>query len=223
MRNLIQSNGDIHPCIAFDLEVVSHDKTDEYIDKYKEFKAPSNYKSDEAIRKYIEEAKYKERERAALHVPTQKIWVACVEDVLTGSRENFNSLDERDVIVGLFEYLNEFTDHVLVGFNSRGYDLPCLYGAALRLDITVPLQLRHPGLHADIIDDFYHCKVRLNDLAWLVGREKLMNGADVGQEYMSHVMNQDDDALHRVISYCSDDTNLVAEYIRRVYGVNIPF
>ena len=223
MRQLIQNNGDIYPCIAFDLEVVSSDNTDEYIDKYKEFRAPSNYKTDAAIKKYIEEAKYKERERAALHVPTQKVWIACVEDVLTGKKEHFYSLVEKEVIAGLFEYLKEFEDHVLVGFNSRGYDLPCLYGAALRHDINVPLQLRHSGLHADIIDDFYHCKVKLNDLAWLTGREKLMSGADVGQEYMSYVISHNVDALRRVIGYCEDDTNIVAEYIRRVYGVNIPF
>lgn len=223
MRQLIKSNGDIHPCIAFDLEVVSSDRTDEYIDKYKEFRAPSNYKTDAAIKKYIEEAKYKERERAALHVPTQKIWVACVEDILTGKKESFYSMEEKEVVQGFFEYLDEFTDHVLVGFNSKSYDLSCLYGAAVRLDIKVPLQLRQPGLHADIIDDFYHTKIKLNDIAWLMGKEKLMTGADVGQEYMSYVISQNLDALRRVVEYCTDDTNLVAEYVRRVYGVNIPF
>ena len=40
---------------------------------------------------------------------------------------------------------------------------------------------------------------------------------------MSYVISHNVDALRRVIGYCEDDTNIVAEYIRRVYGVNIPF
>jgi DNA polymerase elongation subunit (family B) len=219
MRNLIQSNGNIHPCIAFDLEVVGSDRTDEYIDNYKNFKAPSNYKSDTAIQKFIVESKYKERQRAALHIPTQKIWVACIEDVLMKKQEHFTSISEKQIITELFEYLNEFPDHILVGFNSKGYDIPCLFGAALRHNVKIPIQLRHTSLQADILDDFYHNKIKLNDIAFLLNRQKLMSGTDVGQEYMEYIMNGNESSLERIIEYCADDTNIVAEYIRHVYGV----
>lgn len=212
----------LKPCLAFDLEVVGNERTDKYIDTYKEFKAPANYKNKEAIDSYIANAKAKEKLRAALHPPTQQIWVACFEVIQTGYKKSFESKNEYDLVNDIFDYLESKHDHVLFGFNSRSYDVPCLFAAALRHNIAVPRQLRHQSYQSDILDDFYHNKIRLMDIAWMLGREKLMDGGDVGQAYIDYMMGNDN-AKNQVIKYCIDDTNICAEYVRRVYHNRIPF
>lgn len=217
MRNIVNSDGELSDCIAFDIEVVPAENTDEYIDRYKEFKAPSNYKSDDAIEKYIANAKIKERSRAALHPPTQKIWVICAEIVKSGEKHVFESLDEASLLVAFYLFLASHSKHVLFGFNSRSYDVPALINASLRHNIQLPKILKNPGNQSDILDDFYHTKIKLNDLAFVLNRSKLMSGEDVGQKYMMYCMG-DDSARDSIVEYCQDDVNLCAEYVRRVYG-----
>lgn len=226
MRNLLQENGNVKQCIAFDIETVMSDNTDMYIDKFKTFKAPSNYKSKDAIENYIENAKGKERAKAALYIPTQRVWVICAEVVKTRDKVSFSDTDERKVIRHFFEFLESYEDHVLFGFNSRGFDFPALYAASCRNEIGVPPQLRSTSLMSDVLDDFYHVKVKLQDIAFLMGKEKTMSGADVGQAYLSYIIDGNVSALESVIEYCHCDVDICAEYVRRAYFTledKIPF
>lgn len=222
MRNLLSDSGQLKRCIAFDIETVNSDTTDKYIDSFRTFEAPSNYKTEEAIANYIKKAKARERAKAALYIPTQVIWVITAEDVHTGKTYRFSEVDERQVIRKFFSFLDAYEDHVIFGFNSRGFDIPALYGAACRNELQVPKQLRHPNLMSDVLDDFYHVKVKLNDIAWLMGRSKLMSGADVGDKYIDYMINGNQSALDEILSYCAEDSHICAEYARRVYGVPDP-
>ena len=51
----------IERLIAFDIETRAHERTDEYLDKFKDYTAPSNYKNKEVIDNYIAKAKAKDR------------------------------------------------------------------------------------------------------------------------------------------------------------------
>ena len=217
MRNILDSAGKLASCIAYDIETRSDDRTDEYLDKYKQYEAPSNYKNQEVIDKYIKNAKDKDRAKAPLYIPTQNVWVICAEHVGTGERVSFESRDEREVVRHFFNYLHDYDDSVIFGFNTATFDVPCLYGAALRHGLSVPKQLRHPNLQSDILQDFYHAKVRLNDLAFCIGESKLMDGGSVEQAWLSYVMSNDLPARDKIVEYCTHDTYLCAEYVRRVY------
>lgn len=204
--------------IAFDIETRAHENTDEYLDKYKEYKAPSNYKNQDAIDGYISKAKAKDRDKAALYIPTQRIWVICLEHIDTNERIQFESKDERVVVEEFFEYLDSYPNHSLFGFNSRGFDFPVLYGAALRTSTLVPVQLKDRNLQLDILDDFYHTKIKLQDLAHVMQSSKTMEGSEVGQSWLSYALEGNTKARDEVIHYCVQDTHLCAEYVRRVYG-----
>ena len=217
MRNILNNAGQVTSCIAYDIETRSDDRTDEYLDKYKHYDAPSNYKKQEAIDNYKEKAKAKDRGKAALYVPTQNVWVICTEHVGTGEQMQFEDKEEHKVLIKFFEYLEYYSDSVIFGFNTASFDVPCLYGAALRHSIPVPPQLRHPNLQSDILQDFYHTKLHLQDLAFCLGTSKLMDGGSVEQAWLSYIISNDTPARDKVVEYCTHDTHLCAEYVRRVY------
>ena len=219
MRNLIKSSGSIKSSIAFDIETRAHEDTDTYLDQYRTYEAPSNYRKQEAIDSYKEKARAKDRERAAIYVPTQRAWVICAEHVDTGEKVAFEHKNEKVVIEEFFEYLDSYPDHVIFGFNSRSFDVPCLYGAALRTCTPVPNQLRYPEYQSDVLDDFYHNKIRLQDLAHLMGMSKTMDGGEVGQSWLAYALENNRDERDRVVDYCHQDVHLCAEYVRRVYCV----
>ena len=139
--------------------------------------------------------------------------------MVSGERVQFEDKEEQHVIEQFFEYLDMYDNHTIFGFNSRSFDVPVLYGAALRNAVPVPAQLRDRNLQADILDDFYHTKIKLQDLAHCIGDSKTMDGSEVGQEWIRYTLEGDIAARDKVINYCHQDTHLCAEYVRRVYKI----
>jgi uncharacterized protein YprB with RNaseH-like and TPR domain len=126
-------------------------------------------------------------------------------------------MDEKDVIENLYDYLYDYKDHVLFGFNTRSFDFPCLIGASLRHSIPLPQQLLLSHLQSDILDDFYHTKIKLNDIAFTMGMAKTMDGGDVAQAYLSYAYSNDEQARDHIVDYCYMDTHICAEYVRKLY------
>lgn len=220
MRHVYDKDGNPNKLLAFDIETVREKNAQLYVDQYKKFEAPSNYKSEEAIERYIHNAKEKEIARAALYIPTQQVWVISAHDLTTGEVFVYDSKIEAETIRKFFDDLeSRFSDHVLVGFNSDKFDVPALIGASLRTGIEIPKQIKNSYLHTDILQDFPN-KIKLQDIAYLLGTSKLMEGGDVEQLWLRYTMEHDPKALDECIAYCIQDTDLVASYMTHVYGVN---
>lgn len=221
MRNMTSTDGTLNKCLALDLETRKDERSDDYVNKYKKFEAPGNYRNPAAIESYIAKAKEKEIAKSALYVPTNRIWVACVHDVQAECIHHYASSSEREVIGQLFDDLNsKWQEHVIFGFNTRSFDFPVLTAAALRCDVPLPIHFRKTGLLSDILDDFYHTKIRLQDIAHLIGTGKLMEGSEVAAEWEAHCLG-DKEAQERVIAYCHQDVAICVDYVKRTYGVAV--
>jgi predicted PolB exonuclease-like 3'-5' exonuclease len=224
MRSIFKDSGELRSILAFDIETRIHERATEYIEKTKEYSAPSNYKNEEAKQKYIEAAKKKEILKAAINIPTHRIWVISAYDMDTNECQSFFSNSEEEIITDFFRMLaTKWSSHVLVGYNSDRFDIPVLKGAALRCNVPVPKHLRFPALQDDVIHDFKHLKISLADVGHMIGMGKSMNGAEVHQYWLAHTLG-DKQALRKVVDYCELDVVHVVEYIRRVYDTEtIPF
>ena len=218
MKNILSDNGGLDKILCFDIETRQHERADLYINKEKTFRAPANYKNDEAKEKYITEAKLKELSKSALNIPTMRVWVISAYDMETDITYSYADSDEAKVIEGFYKALaNEWKDHVLVGYNNLRFDNPVLRGASVRTKIPVPSHLRFPAKTDDIVNDFYQMKLKLSDLGHMMGMEKSMDGSDVHSYWMAHCMG-DKTAEKEVVAYCEHDVLHCVEYIRRVYG-----
>lgn len=219
MRNMTDENGTLRPCIAIDLETRKDERAEDYVKKYKKYQAPSNYKKPEAIKGWIDEARKKDVNKSALYVPTNRIWIACVHDLQDESTYEYASSSEHEVIGNLFHDLDtKWSKHVMFGFNTRSFDYPVMTAAALRCSIHLPIHFRTVGLLSDILDDFYHTKIKLQDIAHLIGTGKLMEGSEVAAEWEAHCIG-DTKAQQRVIDYCHQDVAICVDYVKRTYGV----
>jgi DNA polymerase elongation subunit (family B) len=114
-----------------------------------EFKAPSNYKDPEKIAAYIEEAKRKELERAALNPLTGRAVLVTittdkvdVDDFPIQLCAPDPAKDEAAMLKDAFEALSLIDKgHRLVTFNGRDFDLPYLVTRAMAHGIASPWRL----------------------------------------------------------------------------------
>lgn len=218
MRHLYDRDGNLHPIIVFDCETVRHPNALKYVSEHKKIEAPGNYKNEEAINKYIANAKEKEIARAALYIPTQQIWVICAQDMVTQKSYEYEAKTEKEVITRFFNDCNTiFKDHVLVGFNSDKFDIPALIGASVRTGIEIPKHIKHSHLHSDILHDFPN-KLKLNDLAFIMGDTKTMDGGSVEQLWLRYTLEGDEEARQECIDYCHHDVDICFDYMQRAYG-----
>jgi predicted PolB exonuclease-like 3'-5' exonuclease len=217
MRNIFTRDGEIRGAIAFDIETRADSRAMEYIDNYKSFEAPSNYKKQEAIDKYIENQKAKEFAKSALYVPTQRIWVICAEDIMTGKKFQYESKKESEVVNAFYSDLTStHQGKIIYGFNSRKFDVPVLKAASFRGKISLPSQLYLDSFQSDVLDDFPN-KIRLQELAWCTGDSKLMSGGDVANLWLEYTLNNDLKARQDCIDYCQHDVDIIADYVRHLY------
>lgn len=144
--------------LIIDCETVAIDKVQDYLEPVF---APDNYKSAEAIERYVTDARKKAIERAALDIDLARI--VCIgweyhEPQIGISSGCYIFRDEVQERTGLGEFWQRFWpvyvpgSTVAVTFNGLGYDLPLLLRRSLYLGVTAPkLQLdryRHP----DVVD-----------------------------------------------------------------------
>lgn len=213
MRNIYSSDGILKDLLCIDIETRPCDQAEIYINDHKEFSAPSHYKNDDAITRYISGRKKEELRKAGLHLPTARVWAIVIYDHATRKFHRFIDRYENVVLLECFNTMREnFNEHVLYGFNSRHFDFPMLIGAAIRNNITLPAQLQNVSLRSDVLDLFGHMKVRLNDLAYIMGDSKTMDGSSVADEWSRYCLGEGE-AATRVIDYCQHDVEITARFV----------
>ena len=158
---------------CFDIET-GNAGSEDISTKAAEAKIPAKAKTEEEINKAKIEAYNKAVEKAALldRAPIMVIAAAteagnvvwsCIPDPypvktmpgLNGEIRNFSS--ERDMLIDLREWLTERTSVMteIIGFNSRGFDMPKLRNAYIRHKLQIPA-IFVPGMnpHYDVMREY---------------------------------------------------------------------
>ena len=163
--------------IVLDLESHPIDNAADYLTEPVE--APANYKSEEAIAKYVAEAKKKQLDKAALDIDLARI-VCLGLNVVGGEGASTHLLkDETQEMTALgqfFEWFPKSTTEwpTLVGFNLLGFDAPLLLRRALYLGVRAPnIQIdrfKHPNV-IDLMDILnYSGRMKSHSLAFYCSR-----------------------------------------------------
>jgi predicted PolB exonuclease-like 3'-5' exonuclease len=170
--------------IICDIETVAIDGAADYLEQPS---APSNYKDQAKIDAYIEEAKRKALDKAALDVDLCRIVaIGCWHNELTTVQLVKTENQERALLETLWA---EFPDETFVGFNILDFDLPVLLRRSLYLGVKAPKIDVGKYRHDRVIDlmqvlafdgkltyrglDFY-CK------RFGIPNDDTMTGADIG-------------------------------------------
>ena len=204
--------------LAVDIETVTQgQKAKEYTDLEK-IKAPSNYKSEEAIKKYIDAEREKKGMKHALSWHTGKVLSVAWEDVKTGEQGFFWSLEEVEVLNKIVEMWSGCN---LIGKSALDFDFPFLRGRYIANKMPIPAVLKDRNRMYDC-DDFLSwsksCGQRgkLDAYAHAMGMElKSMDGSHVGTLYDRIVLENDQKAIDELEEYNIYDAAIVAEMTRR--------
>lgn len=207
---------------AIDIETVPDDNLEKYFDSAT-YSAPSNWKDPEKIKAYVEEAKAKDIEKAALNWWTGKIVCICMMDVELGETFTFIGPDEKQLLTEFLETIYRLHSKnriKLIGKNGVDFDLPFITGRVLKHDLGIPFFLRpyHP---IDDVDHIFsrsaHCGQRgsLSDYAYGLGLgEKKGHGSDVKTWYNAAILG-DQSGWEKIKGYCLQDTAIVAGMVKR--------
>lgn len=207
---------------AIDIETVTQGaKATEYTSREK-IKAPSNYKSEDAINKYIEQERTKRGFKHALSWHTGKVLSVAWEDVKSGEQSFFWSLNEVEVLNTIRK---AWAAANLIGKSALDFDFPFLRGRFMANGLAIPSVLKDPNRLNDC-DNFLSfsraCGQRgkLDSYAHALGLElKPMDGSHVGTLYdricMDSPKGDKDKAVEILHEYNVHDVYIVAEMTRR--------
>ncbi len=156
-----------------------------------EFKAPSNYKDQAKIFAYQQEQKQEWLEKLALSPVTSRVLVIGVWMQSTGKIEILEG-DEADILTRFWNLVG--LGGIWVGFNSNGFDLPCIIKRSLKLGVkpAVPLFKSKYGKELDRFLDLQEYwqggdKNQYTSLdtvcQFLLGRGKNGSGKDFAKNY----------------------------------------
>jgi len=212
--------------LAWDIETIKNDRAKDYY-LQKSYKAPSNYKDDAKKDAFIQAARQKDIDKAALYWWTGQIICITAIEIETGKDHTFSGPNERDVLSGFFGLLNgyvyrdptgknydETINVTLIGKSSELFDRPYTIGRAMYQNIGLPRCLQDKRPITDVNHMFSRSSAcqqvgRLSDYAWGLNIDgKLSHGSEVQEMYD----NDDWDAINK---YCLQDSAIVAEMVRR--------
>lgn len=206
--------------LAYDIETVANSKARDYYAQ-KKYEAPSNYKDQEKIEKYILEKRHEDEKKAALSWWTGQIVCINVRSILKGTSKTFVGAKEDKIIEAFFAYLEGEGRFVLTGKSSEYFDKPYIVGRALSLDLGLPQCLR-PYRPLEDVDQIFGFGSRadqastLDNYAFGLGlKKKSGHGTDVQHWFNAATTGQDVEGFKKIAAYCADDVNIVAEMIRR--------
>ena len=102
-----------------------------------EFEAPSNYKTPEAIAKYVEKKKQDYIEKAAISCFTGEV-LAIGLQYDDKPVEMLYDMPESEMIKHFWNIVNELEAYSVVGWNSNGFDLPFMIRKSWKYGIRIP-------------------------------------------------------------------------------------
>lgn len=202
--------------IAFDIETIPNEKALEFFTVHKNYSAPSNYKDEEKIKAYIDESRIEDFNKAGLYWWTGKIICITLHHVLRGDKKAFYGEDELQLLTEFFTFLkNECAGCHLIGKSSDHFDIPFILGRALAHDLGIPQILRTNWAKINDVDKIFAFSKAcsqvstLNAYAFGLGiKQKLRHGSQVKQMHSEGLTEE-------IMEYCQQDTDIVAEMIRR--------
>lgn len=102
-----------------------------------EFEAPSNYKTPEAIAKYVEKKKQDYIEKAAISCFTGEV-LAIGFQYDNKPVEMLYDMPESEMIEQFWNVVNRLETYSVVGWNSNGFDLPFMIRKSWKYGIRIP-------------------------------------------------------------------------------------
>lgn len=212
--------------LAWDIETVRNERAKEYY-LQKNYTAPSNYKDEAKIDAYIQAARQKDIDKAALFWWTGQIVCISTYDLDTDHVQTFVGDNEKELLTKFFTHLQSFdytdpngqlwegTDSVtLIGKSSEMFDRPYVIGRALYQNIGLPKCLQQKRPVWDINHIFSRSSAcqqvsKLSDYAWGLNIDgKIAHGSEVQAMY-------DEGKFDDIAKYCAQDTAIVAEMRKR--------
>lgn len=206
--------------LPFDIETVANAAAKAYYAS-KTYEAPSNYKDQEKIDKYILEKRFEDEKKAALSWWTGKVVCIHVRSVFKKIGKSFVGENEAALLNAFFTWVAAEGHFILIGKSSKYFDKPFILGRCIALDIGIPQFLR-PYRPLEDIDEVFGLGARadqagkLSDYAAGMGiKGKSGNGQDVQHWYNVATTGKDPDGFKKIASYCEDDVMIVDEFLRR--------
>ena len=205
--------------ICLDIETVGNERATEWFAKT-EVKAPSNYKDQAKIDKYVEDARRKLESKAALTWHTGKVFSFAVCGVHDDNATFVHGLNEEAVLNSLTELVGDRTVYAKSG---KLFDYPFLVGRYLANDIQVPSFLRDKNRMLDV-DDFFswsqsnNQRLSLDAYAHGLGISSKAGDFSVVQKAYDALVTQSDEAeglIEQLKAYNIQDVLIVRELVRR--------
>ena len=143
------------PWIVVDIETMPLPDCVRYLTE--PIEAPSNWKDPIKIAGYIEEARRKQLDKAALDLDLCEIAAIGIGLPLASYQQTRQTTPEADMLRGLWSFVRNIQSNggVLVGFNCLSFDLPILLRRSLYLGVEPPSiavdKYRHDGV-IDVAD-----------------------------------------------------------------------
>jgi len=207
--------------IVFDIETIRNDKSMEYLEKHKKWKAKGNIKDPDKKLKDIKDQQENLASKAALHWWLGSIICIGIYHVEKDRYQEFYGHDEKKVLSEFFNYLEIHQGVELIGKSSKQFDIPYTIGRAIANDIGIPRALimnKHRRIvDVDEIFSFSSQSSQtgsLNDYAWGMGITMKCGSG----EHMQDMYNQtllDDTKFQDIAKYCRGDVEITKELLRR--------
>lgn len=221
--------------IAYDIETSENDRASEYYDNRQRtnyYQAPANYKDEKKIEAYVEAAKKKDRESAALHWWTGQIICISAYDLSSKGQvsvfcpETTDQYDEAKVLSNFFDYLwDKTSEHSrgiqLIGKQNKDFDDGYVVGRSMVHNLGIPHALRRRDIHSDVNDFFAMSRSsaqrgRLDDYAFGLDLPlKLGSGADVPKWWA-------EGKIDTIKHYAERDIEITGEIVKRYLKTYTP-
>jgi|GEM_PF-743882 len=158
------------------------------------FKAPSTYKTEEAIKKNIDKQQLKYIQDAPLHAETGR--VIAIGYALTDEDEVFvfSNDSESELLTEFWAYYRDMSSATWIGHNSNSFDWPFIVRRSMKHGVGFPAEFYKPikwqNNLVDTMDVFalgeYQKRISLDRLAKFVGvGEKNGSGADFYEKWLN--------------------------------------
>jgi len=209
---------------AYDIETADNEQANEYFAKV-HVKAPTNYKDEEKIKKYIENQRSILSKKAALSWFTGRVISYAIVDIDNPKTVRYGfDIDEKKLLTKFNADMADVS--TLWGMNNKSFDNPFLVGRLLVNNLPIPQALKQ---RANDINDFFGWssqssqRGKLSDYLFAFGiKEKPMDGSQVPVLFnniihalMSKNIEEAKSLKKKLKDYNIFDAKAVASIVRR--------
>lgn len=200
--------------VVFDIETAANKHADAYWSQ-KRFEAPANYKDPEKIKAAIEEKRFEATKKSGLAPWTGR--VTCIVAFDGVNSKSFYGENEVKILKDFGEFISNY-ETVLVGKNSKTFDVGFLIGRYMAHDLGIPRALRPVDVVRDINDCFGYSsqgiRGSLSDYAFMLGIDgKTAHGSEAQSMFDEAAINPE--KWNDLVKYCEQDVKITFEFLKR--------